>query len=177
MSVAGLLISSILNPSSPTTHTPKQQFQQEFQQLGKDLQAGDLSAAQSDLATLQQSGAQPRSTLLAKTDTTLASAASQLSQDLQSGNLSAAQQDYSNILQDLQSRATQPHAHHHHGGGGSNPVAQALDQLGQALQSGSLSAAQQAYGALQQDVQQFAQNQAVVAGQTAAASGGVSVTA
>jgi hypothetical protein len=39
-----------------------QQFQQEFQQLGQDLQSGNLFAAQEDLGTLQQYGPQTNST-------------------------------------------------------------------------------------------------------------------
>jgi hypothetical protein len=50
------------------------------------------------------------------------------------------------------------HHHHHHGGGGSqaNAIDQMFQQLGQDLQSGQLSAAQQAYTSLQQELQQFA---------------------
>ena len=53
------------------------------------------------------------------------------------------------------------HAHHHHqggGGGGASAISQLMQELGQDLQTGSLSAAQQAYSTLQQDFQQFAQS-------------------
>ena len=60
MSVSGILssvMSSVLSSQSAqtqSTQNPRQQFQQEFQQLGSDLQSGNLSAAQTDFATLQQ---------------------------------------------------------------------------------------------------------------------------
>ena len=94
----------------------------------------------------------------------IAQAFQQLAKDLQSGNLSAAQQDFSTIQQDVQSQGG---GHHHHGHGESssaapqNPVAELFSELGQALQSGNLSAAQQAYTTLQQDFQQSASSGAV----------------
>jgi hypothetical protein len=49
------------------------------------------------------------------------------------------------------------HHHHSHGqdssGAQQNPIAQLFSKLGQALQSGNLTAAQQAYTTLQQDFQ------------------------
>ncbi len=137
-------------------------FQTEFQQLGTDLQAGNLSAAQQDFVTLQSSapGANSSSTSTSSTTTNpLAQAFNQLSTDLQSGNLSAAQQDFATIQQALQSRAA--HGHHHHGhrsgsqSGDSNSIGEQFQQLGAALQSGNLSSAQQAYATLQQDFQSF----------------------
>jgi len=71
------------------------------------------------------------------------------------------------------------HHHHHHGGGGSqqNAISQMFQQLGQDLQSGQLSAAQQAYGSLQQEFQQFAATNGVAAAQGGAGASGVSVSA
>src|SRR5689334_13048056 len=78
----------------------------EFQQLGKDLQAGNLSAAQQDFATLTQ-GASSASAGNATQDFNT------LSQNLQSGNLTGAQQAFSSLQLDLQ-RSTGHHRHHHH---------------------------------------------------------------
>jgi outer membrane protein assembly factor BamD (BamD/ComL family) len=152
MSVAG--ITSLFNYATQNIHNNRQQFQQEFKQLGRDLQSGNLSAAQSDFASLEK--LQP--SLSAASTNPMAQAYNQLSTDLQSGNLSAAQQDYSNIQQHYQSRAA--HMHHHHGGsgGGDSTRTQLIDQLGQALQSGDLTAAQKTYTKLQQDFHLFAQN-------------------
>lgn len=147
--------------------------QQNFQKLGQDLQSGNLSSAQSDFATLQQAFSQPSTTsgTAAATTSTATSnpitqAFNQLASDLQSGNLAAAQKDYSTLQQDLQSQSGMGHhLHNHHrmraGGAGDssssqNPLLQDLNQLGQSLTSSNLTGAQQAYAALQQQLQQFA---------------------
>jgi len=141
-------------------------IQTEFQQLGQDLLSGNLSQAQTDYSNLAQafSTTQPSSTVSA------AQSFTQLGQDLQSGNLSAAQQDYTQVQQDLQQgSALHGHHHHHHGGGSSqtpatdssqqtNDAASVFAELGQSLQSGNLSTAQQAYSTLQQDFLQYSLN-------------------
>src|ERR1700691_5361283 len=145
MSIAGILSSSLFNSNSQAVTSPQQQFQKEFQQLGQALQSGNLSAAQSDFATLQQNSPSASATASASSSNPIAQAFSQLGKDLQSGNLSAAQQDFSNIQQDTQSPSTQAHGHHHHhhgGGGGSGQqtsLAQEFAQLGQDLQAGNVS--------------------------------------
>ena len=127
-----------------------QQFRQEFQQLGQDLQSGNLTAAQVDFAILQQTGPQANSTSSTQGNHPIAQDFNQLSKDLQAGNISAAQQDYTKIQQDFQNQAGQMHAHHRHHGGGASKIKQLLEQVGQALLSGNLSAAQQAYNVMQQ---------------------------
>ena len=157
MSLSGISSSNLFDYSNQNVQNNVQKFRQEFQQLGQDLQSGDLSAAQSDFATLQQLAPQNVSTASASGSSPLAQAFNQLAKDLQSGNLSGAQQDFTNIQQAFQSQAgkTQGHHHHHHGGGGgeggSSAIRQLLNQLGTALQSGNLSDAQQAYSSLMQD--------------------------
>jgi hypothetical protein len=84
---------------------------------------------------------------------------------LKSGNLSAAQTDFATLQQDLQQQGSTSthHFHHHHGGGteqtggqnGQNNPATLFGELGQQLQAGNVTAAQQTYAALQQDFQQF----------------------
>jgi len=165
MSVSGIASSifQFLNPSSAQSNY--QNFQKEFQQLGQDLQSGNLSQAQADFAALQPP-VQPASSNSTQSSTnSLSSAMSQLSQDLQSGNLSAAQQDYATVKQDLQqqfSGSVSGHHHHHHhrpsssqDSSSQNPLSQLFSQLGQALQSGNLSVAQSAYTSLQQEFQQL----------------------
>jgi hypothetical protein len=161
MSVSGILssvVSSILSPQIHAAQSNGHQFQQEFQRLGEDLQTGNLSAAQSDFATLQQNtpSGSPLSNAGSSTQdsNSLTNAFSQLSQDLQAGNLSGAQSDFAAIQQDFQSRGA--HGRHHRDAGAeSSTVRQEFQQLGQALQSGNLANAQQAYTSLQQDFQQF----------------------
>ncbi|MGC2112015.1 MAG: hypothetical protein WA655_21025 [Candidatus Korobacteraceae bacterium] len=158
MSVSGISSSSLFDYSTQSVQNKMQQFQREFQQLGKDLQSGNLSAAQSDFATLQQYAPQTNATSSSQSSSPIAQAFNQLASDLQSGNVSAAQQDFSTIQQDFQSHASQGHHHHGGGGGESSSFSQTLEQLGQALQSGDLSSAQAAYTTLQQDFQQFMQS-------------------
>lgn len=152
MSIAD--ISSIL-----FSHTPQsiqsnfQNFQKEFQQLGQDLQSGNLTAAQADFATLQPEVPLAASTTSSQNTSPIAQAFSQLAKDLQAGNITSAQQDYSTLQQDLQNHGGQAH-HYHHGVGGGG-ISQLLTQLGQDLQSGNLTSAQQAYSTLAQDFQQY----------------------
>jgi outer membrane protein assembly factor BamD (BamD/ComL family) len=196
MSITGIL-SNLSSFASQTAQSPQQKARQQFAQLGQDLQSGNLAAAQSDLATLQanrpQGGLTPSTTAQSGTSTapggsTISQDFAQLSADLQSGNLSAAQTDYTGLQQAFQTQATQAqtqtggHPHHHHGGGGgdsssssSNPISQLFTELGQALQAGNLSSAQQAYSTLQQDFQQFTQSSAT-SGSTTAPSGSTSVS-
>lgn len=184
MSVAGITSSSFFNFNAQSV----QNRAQEFQQLGKDLQSGNLSAAQSDFAALQQNGSKAGSAASSQNSNPIAQDFTQLSQDLQSGNLSAAQTDYTKVQQDFQNQAsqtqTQPHHHHHHhhGGGGesgTNSISQLFSQLGQDLQSGNLSSAQQAYSSLQQDFQLFSPSNGQSSAQpsTQSSSNSVSVSA
>ncbi|HTS71134.1 MAG TPA: hypothetical protein VMO17_19325 [Terriglobia bacterium] len=155
MSVGGILSSSLFQ-ALQGSHNNHQTRQSEFQQLGQDLQAGNLTAAQQDFATLTQnapSGAQGAG----NNANNISQAFTALGQALQSGNLTAAQQDYTTVQQDVQQAVGQTqgyHHHHHHGGEGGqqvSPISQAFSSLGQALQSGNLTSAQQAYATLQQD--------------------------
>jgi len=183
MSVAGILSSNIsaYNPQGMQGRT--RQFQQEFQQLGQDLQTGNLSAAQADFATLPQSGAQANSTSSAQNTRTIAQLFNQLSADLQSGSLTGAQQDYAALKQDFQNLATQSqaghlhHHHHHHGGSEDSAINQMFQQLGQDLQSGQLAAAQQAYGSLLGELQQVPGADGLAVTQSSSSTSAVSVTA
>jgi hypothetical protein len=176
MSVSGISSTSFFNSGTPGVQDRMQQFKQEFQQLGQDLQSGNLSAAQTDFATLEQSA--PHASGSSSSANSIVQEFKQLATDLKSSNTSAAQQDYSTIKQDFQNLAAQHHRHHHSGGG--SAVLQAVDQLGQALQAGNLSAAQQAYSALQQDFQQLGVNSALYSSQdllSQSSSSGVSLSA
>ncbi len=186
--IASAILGQISSATTPNPH--KQQIKQGFQLLGQDLQSGNLSQAQSDFASLQQllPGGQQSSLLTpvssAQSSNPLATAVSQLAQDLKSGNVTAAQSDFATVQQDLQQAGPQlgaAHGHHHHhqsdgdsgqSSGQQNPISTLFGQLGQDLQSGNLSAAQQAYSSLQQDFQQFALNNSTSSsGAPSAASG------
>jgi outer membrane protein assembly factor BamD (BamD/ComL family) len=180
--IAGSIFSQLESLSGPSK---RQQIQQGFQQLGQDLQSGNLSQAQNDFATLQQyfPGAQQATAAASTTNTQnanpLTAAIAQLSQDLQSGNITAAQSDLATVQQDAQQLGQQQgtgqtHHHHHHGSGAGSDQGSAqqsgistlFSELGTALQSGNLNAAQQAYSTLQQDFQQFALNNSATSSST-----------
>jgi hypothetical protein len=185
--VTSTILGQLASANSPNPN--KQQFKQGFEQLGQDLLHGNFSQAQSDFTSLQQliPGGQQNSLLSPASATQsgnpLATAVSQLAQDLKSGNPTAAQSDFAAVQQDLQqagSQAGAAHGHHHrrhHGGGESSqsgaqqdPISTLFGQLGHDLQSGNLSAAQQAYSSLQQDLQRFTpNNSSSSAGEPAAA--------
>lgn len=184
MSITGILSSNLFNAQS--AQTTAQKLKQEFQQLGQDLQSGNLSAAQSDFAALQQNAPQAgAASSSAQSGNPVTQAFQQLAQDLKAGNLTAAQQDYSTIQQDFKTQAAQgqtQHPRHLRGTGSSgnsegqpNSVTQLFSQLGQALQAGNLTLAQTAYTSLQADFQQFAQSNGLQSG--ASSSGGVSFSA
>jgi soluble cytochrome b562 len=157
MSVSSVSSCSILSQSLQTWQAKAQKMQSEFQKLGQDLQAGNLSQAQADFSTLSQNISGPL-----QSNSPLAQAFSALASALQSGNLSAAQKAYSTFQQDLQ-QAGFGHRHHHHSSGSSQAtgasssgtLSQLFNTLGSALQSGNLSAAQAAYATIQQDLQQM----------------------
>jgi hypothetical protein len=135
-----------------------QKIQSEFQQLGQDLQAGNLTKAQSDFSVLSQNLSSPL-----QSNSALAQAFSSLGSALQSGNLVAAQQAYTSLQQDVEQTGQGHHHHHHHGGMGSqgansstgSSLSQLFSSLGSALQAGNLSAAQAAYSTISQDLQQL----------------------
>lgn len=200
MSVTGIA-SSILSAlsSSQNNQTNQSNFQNlksEFQQLGQDLQSGNLTQAETDYTTLSQqlpasftnaiaaNTANPAASTAATTQSPLAQAFSQLGQDLQSGNLQGAQQLYANIQQDFQQGSQQVGGHHHHhhhsdssqnsstatASSSNNPIVQAFSTLAQDLQTGNLSGAQSAFATLQSDLQQ-------IGGFVTAGSNGASTTA
>ena len=201
MSISGISSSNFFQPHNSGTPST---LRRQFQQLGQDLQSGNLTQAQSDFATLEQNlpgahsptaTATGASTLAVSSTNTnpITQAISQLSQDLQSGNLSAAQSDFANLQKDVQQTATQghPHHHHHHSAGESQnsnsdaagtAIKQSFAALGQALQTGNLQAAQQSYTSLQQELSQISGLSAITSANTgsipaSAAQGTVNLTA
>jgi hypothetical protein len=168
MSISGILSSSY-NQSQLSGASVN--WQQQIQQLSQDLTSSNLSAAQSDFATLQKAFSQPAGTSGSSSTTAnpATQALNQLVSDLQTGNLSAAQKDISTVQQAFQSlngagSTNRVHHNHHFSGGGGgdgdstsqNALLQEFSQVGQSLTAGNLSGAQQAYATLQQQMQQFA---------------------
>jgi hypothetical protein len=159
----------------------RQQRGQEFKALADDLQSGDLSGAQKALSSLQQllpDFTPATAGLTQSSDATTSSGTGSdispittnltaLGQALQSGDLSGAQNDFQKLMQALQSIGAGHHHHHHHKAAasvtgdakstGTNPIDTDLTALGQALQSTDLTAAQNSFTQLQQDMQTISQ--------------------
>ncbi len=172
MSVLGIA-SSILSAisGSHNSQTSFQKIRSEFQQLGQDLQSGNLTQSQSDFSILSQNlpgGSQINSAASSTGATTnsLTQAVNQLGTDLKAGNLPAARQDFTTIQQDVQQIAGQVGGHHHHHNHAEiaqnssatrqkTSIAQEFSQLAQSLQGGNLQGAQQAFATLQNDLQQI----------------------
>lgn len=171
MFASGISSSSPLSQSVQNWQAQAQKIQNEFQQLGQDLQAGNLTQAQSDFSTLKQNISGPL-----QSNGTLAQAFSALGTALQSGNLAAAQKAYTAVQQDVQ-QTGQTHHHRHHGGGSAqtndsstgSSLLQLFSTLGSTLQSGSLSAAQTAYSSLQEGLTQLGWNSGAASQSTAGA--------
>ena len=130
----GAILGSVLHSALAATNSPSKfkQFQQDFQQLGRDLQSGNLGQAQSDLERLEhnspflRAGTAPSASgapgaSVGASSNPITQAFDQLERDLKAGNMAAAQQDFSTIQQNFQN-------------------------------------AQRAYSTLQQNFQQFANN-------------------
>lgn len=173
MSIVGILSSNLfaagaahLSGNTQNSGSDPSQFQQiktEFQQLGQDLQAGNLTQAQQDYTTLSQN--LPSSSQGSAKP--VLQALTQLGTDLHAGNLQAAQKDFTTVQQDVQQIASQVQGHHRHrhhaaapqdadsGNAQSNAISQAFGTLGQDLRAGNLSGAQAAFATLANDLQQI----------------------
>jgi hypothetical protein len=178
--LSGLISANYSNYGSVQSKMEK--MQQAFSQLGRDLQSGDVPAAQSDLNALEQYMPQtssPASTSSTSSDS-IAAELSRLSKDLQSGVGSSAQKDYSTIKQDFAKHAA--HAHTHRAGSSgsdssSNEVLRELNALSSALQSNDTSGAQTAYSSLLSDLETYAQQNGLAITSTQTGSSSVSLSA
>ena len=154
MSVTG--ITSLNSAQIANFQSNFQKVQSEFKQLGQDLQSGNLTQAQTDFVTLSQSLASPPNfvgpTALGQPTANSAGASPTSPPNIvgptavtQSPNAHAASSSHHRV-----------HLH------------QALSQLGQALQAGNLSAAQQAFATMEQIWKQFSSGASSSAGSTQA---------
>ncbi len=148
MSVAG--ITSINSTQLANVQHNLQKVQNEFKQLGQDLQTGNLTQAQTDFVTLSQSLASPPN-FVGPTA-------------VQQGAGTTAGTSSANAPSKVGSHASHHRVH----------LRQALNQLGQALQAGNLSAAQKAFASMSQIWQQFTSSSASSAGAMQATSVNVS---
>ena len=150
MSVSATSTNSLIQSSNQHSPINLQQFQQQFQELGSDLQTGNLSSANTQFAALQ--ALVPGSQSASQSQSPIVQTFNQLGQDIQSGGLTAAQQDYGTLKTDLNKIALN---HGHHRVHDPMETAQGNDQLGQTLQASNASSAQSAYSSLLQGIQQY----------------------
>jgi hypothetical protein len=179
MSAIGMMGANVLESLlSNTKQSHSHKFKQDFQQLGQDLQSGNVTRGQADLTALQSD--MPSVPSSSSTPNGTSQTFQQLAQDLQSGNLTAAQSDYATLQQNLQQGAGRAHHFHAHASGASSAVTQAqqaLAQLGLALQSGNLNAAQQAYATFQTDAASLGPLDATSSGTSSSAAAGLNIAA
>jgi len=151
MSLSGISNGSLPNFITPPVLQKQTQIQQQFMQLGQDLQSGNLSAAQSDATNL--GGLLPQSTFTSRTDNPISQEINRLSEDLEAANLSAAQQDYAT----LQEYLGPPRPGLSPGGSASEPdsLTQSLNSISRAPQSRGLITYPQAYASSRNVVQQL----------------------
>jgi hypothetical protein len=153
------------------------QAQQDFTALSQNLPSISQSRASQVASQVSNATGATGATGSSASSSSLLQEFNQLGRALQSGNLRAAQQDYAGIQQTAQQIAgiahssAQPaggHHHHHHHvesseGSSSSPQTNSIDhsldqdfsQLAKTLQSGNIQGAQQAFSALQADLQQI----------------------
>jgi len=106
-------ISSVSGSGDAAWQSPLQQAAEDLGALGKALQSGSLSGAQSAFVALQKDLTPAGSSA---TGAGAASPLAPLGQALQSGNLSAAQTAFAALQ-----KGSKGHHHHHHGGASASP--------------------------------------------------------
>jgi hypothetical protein len=153
MSVAGIASSCLSALSSFQRNY--QQVKGEFKQLGQDLQTGNLAQAQTDFITLSQSMASQLGA-----NSPVAQTLGTVGQSQQSANSPVGQPSFPppTAVPSPNAVTRSPTPYQGGIGGVQSTFTQMLNQLGQALQSGNLSAAQQAFSAAQQVWQQTLPN-------------------
>ena len=108
MSITGIAsgLLSILSGSQNNRVSNPGQFEAEFQQLGQDLQSGNLQAPERDFSTLRGEARQTIGEVAAHSSGTavnpIAQEFNQLARALQGGNLQAAQQAFMVLRNDFQ---------------------------------------------------------------------------
>jgi hypothetical protein len=181
---------TIDSTSSATTSQRPSIFniRQDLNALQTDLQAGNVSQAKTDFASLLNDSPRLSQALAAASggtsstatgstgSTTLGSSLSSLSTALQAGDASGASSALTSLQQTLSASGHHHHHHHHHHGGPgssteSTAVQNDMQSLSSALQSGDLSSAQAAFAQLQKD-EMPAPTSSAISGTSGSTSGG-----
>ena len=127
MAVSGISSSSI-NNSQPSN---LQLLREQFAQLVKALNSGDLAGAQQACAAISQS----QGTNAGNANSPFSQALNQIGQALDSGDLAGAQKALASLQQQMAAQrgaqgAHRGHHHHHHGGSPPAPTTAATDSNG-----------------------------------------------
>jgi outer membrane protein assembly factor BamD (BamD/ComL family) len=120
---------TLLNGATGSSQTSANPLIKAFQQLGQDLQSGNLQAAQQDYTNVQQTA----------------------QQEAQTAQTSGGHRHHHHRVESSQDSSSSPSTSSQQ----STPIAQAFSQLAQDLQGGNLQGAQQAFATLQNDLQQI----------------------
>ena len=131
MSISGILSNSLVSQNSQNWQARAQKVHTEFQQVGQDLQAGNLSKAQSDFKLLSKN----------------LPGGLQINQSLSQAYSALRWSRHSHRYPEVGSQGATPYT--------DSTLSQMFGSLGSALQAGNLSAAQAAYSTLQQDLEQL----------------------
>jgi hypothetical protein len=157
MSVAGISSSNFLNYQNANVQAQQQQWQQAFQQLGQELQTGNLSP----LESTAQTTAQTELSALQQPSPASASPAAPIG--------TPATPILFNVPQGTPKHGIHERTPHHlvSADDNSDNSTQDSNPLGQTPQAGNSSTAQQAYNSWQQDLQQVALNSDLLTAQSA----------
>jgi hypothetical protein len=124
-------VTSATNAYQTTNQSVLGKIVQDFGAIGTALKSGDLSTAQSALATFQQAlegNSQASASQPFGSNSQANSDYQSLVSALQSGNLSSAQKAFASLQTDLTS-SHKAHHHHHHGSSGTSTTAQIINNL------------------------------------------------
>ncbi len=132
-------LAALQSGSTPAAVPNHWQIKRDLQAINTDLQAGNVSGAQQDFATLLKDSPHLQAEMQSGQTTPQASALNALSSALQSGNVSGAQTALSSLQQAMPGEARMAR------------TTAEYQALNQALASGDLASAQQAFAQLKQD--------------------------
>lgn len=156
-SVASSAVSSATTAASGS-QTNSNPLLQAFNQLGKDLQSGNLQAAQQDFTNIEKTAQQ------------------NVQNAQQNTQQAGGHHHHHHHVENSQSSSSSSNSQQ------ANPISQAFSTLGQDLQSGNLQGAQQAFATLQSDLQQIggftaAESSGAASASFSASAGSLNVTA
>jgi hypothetical protein len=135
--MSSLSVNSLTNPYQAYAQNASNQQQSTFQTLSNALSSGNLSAAQTAFASIQQSNQNQSGQQSNQSNSSVNNDIQSLANALNSGNVGSAQQAFAQLQKDMQTQQVSGHHHHHHGGGSDNTQSQAVQSFVASLASSS----------------------------------------